>query len=70
MPPFVSYRTGRMDDARFAQTTQALGQRLDTLFTTAPIPFRPQNAGEYEIPSLTLRAEIAPEKSGFAAHLA
>lgn len=70
VPPFVSYRTGRMDDARFAQTTQALGQRLDTLFTTAPIPLRPQNAGEYEIPSLTLRAEIAPEKSGFAAHLA
>jgi len=70
VPPFVSYRTGRMDDARFAQTTEALGKRLDTLFTTAPIPFRRQNAGEYEIPALTLRAEIAPEKSGFAAHIA
>ena len=70
VPPFVSYRTDRMDAARFTQTTQALGERLDTLFTSAPIPFRRQNAGEYEIPALTLRAEIAPEKSGFAAHLA
>lgn len=70
VPPFVSYRTGRMDEARFAQTTRALGERLDTLFTTAPIPFRRQNAGDYEIPALTLRAGIAPGKSGFAAHLA
>ncbi|WP_296228923.1 NAD(P)H-dependent oxidoreductase [Ralstonia sp. UBA689] len=69
-PPFVTYRTGRMDEARFAQTTQALGARLDTLFTIEPIRFRPQNAGDYEIPALTLRAEIAPEKSGFAAHVA
>ncbi|CAJ0855865.1 Glutathione-regulated potassium-efflux system ancillary protein KefG [Ralstonia sp. LMG 32965] len=70
VPPFVSYRTGRMDEARFAQTTHALGERLDTLFTTAPIPFRRQNAGDYEIPALTLRDAIAPGKSGFAAHLA
>ncbi|WP_343550020.1 NAD(P)H-dependent oxidoreductase [Ralstonia sp.] len=70
VPPFVSYRTGRMDEARFAQTTRALGERLDTLFTTAPIPFRRQNAGDYEIPALTLRDGIAPGKSGFAAHLA
>ncbi|NMV40780.1 NAD(P)H-dependent oxidoreductase [Ralstonia insidiosa] len=70
LPPFVTHRAGRMDDARFAQTTQALGDRLDTLFTIDPIPFRQQNAGDYEIPALTLRAEIAPDKSGFAAHIA
>jgi NAD(P)H dehydrogenase (quinone) len=70
VPPFVIYRTGRMDDARFAQTREALGQRLDTLFTAAPIPFRQQNAGAYEIPALTLRADIAPDASGFAAHVA
>jgi len=70
LPPFVTHRAGRMDDARFAQTTLALGDRLDTLFTIDPIPFRQQNAGDYEIPALTLRAEIAPDKSGFAAHIA
>lgn len=70
LPPFLSYRSGRMDEARFAETSAALGQRLDGLFTDAPIPFRRQNGGDYEIPALTLRADIAPELSGFAAHLA
>ena len=70
LPPYVVYRTGRMDDVRFAQIRQTLGQRLDTLATTAPIPFRAQNAGAYEIPALTLRAEIAPGVEGFAAHIA
>ncbi|HEX2011372.1 MAG TPA: NAD(P)H-dependent oxidoreductase [Roseateles sp.] len=70
LPPFLAYRVGRMDEARFAETCAALGQRLDSLFSAAPIPFRPQNAGDYEIPALTLRADIAPERTGFAAHLA
>ena len=70
LPPFVTHRAGRMDDTRFAQITRALGDRLDTLFTIDPIPFRQENAGDYEIPALTLRAEIAPDKSGFAAHIA
>lgn len=70
LPPFVAYRTGRMDAARFARLTDALGRRLDTLFSAAPIPFRKQNAGDYEIPALTLRPDIAPAASGFAAHIA
>ncbi|EGD05960.1 ribosyldihydronicotinamide dehydrogenase (quinone), partial [Burkholderia sp. TJI49] len=43
---------------------------LDALRDTPPIPYRRQNAGDYEIPALTLKAEIAPEQTGFAAHLA
>jgi NAD(P)H dehydrogenase (quinone) len=70
LPPFLVYRTSRMDDARFADIREQLGRRLDTLFTAPPIPFRPQNAGDYEIPALTLKADVAPERSGFAAHLA
>ncbi|MDE1140621.1 NAD(P)H-dependent oxidoreductase [Paraburkholderia tropica] len=69
LPPFVVYRTSRMDDARFAQTREALGERLDRLWETAPIAFRQQNAGAYEIPALTLRDEIAPGRTGFAAHV-
>jgi NAD(P)H dehydrogenase (quinone) len=68
LPPFVEYRTGRMDDARFAAVRDALGQRLDDLWTTAPIPFRPQNAGAYDIPALTLRADLSPGGTGFAVH--
>ena len=68
LPPFVSYRSGKMDDARFASIREALGARLDALFDTAPIPYRPQNSGQYEIPALTLRDDIAPGRTGFAAH--
>jgi len=70
LPPFVIYQTHRMDDGRFDETRAALGKRLDELWTAQPIPFRRQNAGDYDIPALTLKAEIAPEKVGFAAHLA
>ena len=70
LPPFVIYRTSRMDEARFLTTCEALGQRLDDLWKTAPIPYRPQNAGAYEIPELTLRADLAPDQVGFAAHVA
>ncbi|KWE58687.1 NAD(P)H dehydrogenase [Burkholderia ubonensis] len=69
LPPFVIYRSGKMDDARFAQTRDALGERLDSLWATPPIPFRRQNAGDYEIPALTLKEDIAPERVGFAAHV-
>jgi len=70
LPPFVVYRTGRMDATRLAQTCAALGQRLDTLARTAPIPFRPQNGGDYRIPALTLREALAPGASGLAIHVA
>ncbi|WP_322032093.1 NAD(P)H-dependent oxidoreductase [Paraburkholderia sp. J76] len=69
LPPFLVYQTGRMDEARYAQTRDALGARLDALEHTAPIAFRKQNGGAYEIPALTLRAEVAPERTGFAAHV-
>jgi NAD(P)H dehydrogenase (quinone) len=70
LPPFVIYRTGWIDAARFSTICDTLGQRLDELGTTTPIPFRPQNAGAYEIPDCTLRPEIAPDQFGFAAHIA
>lgn len=65
LPSFVAYRTGKVD---FERVTQLLGERLDTLATTAPIPFRPQNAGDYEIPSMTLRPEHAPGEVGLRIH--
>jgi NAD(P)H dehydrogenase (quinone) len=70
VPPFVVYRTSRIDDARFSAIRDELGQRLDNLLTTTPIPFHPQNAGAYEIPALTLHPDVSPGQSGFAAHTA
>jgi NAD(P)H dehydrogenase (quinone) len=70
LPPFVVYRTSRMDEARFAQTCDALGRRLDELWSTRPIPYRRQNAGEYDIPECVLKNGVAPGQVGFAAHIA
>ncbi|MRW86503.1 flavodoxin family protein [Pseudoduganella sp. FT26W] len=70
LPPFLLYRSDRIDDARFAAACTALGERLDALATTAPIPFRRQNYGDYDIPAMTLKADIAPGVVGFGAHLA
>lgn len=70
LPPHVIYRTGKIDEAGFERVSEALGERLDTLMSTAPIPFRKQNAGDYTIPALTLRAALAPDRAGFGIHLA
>lgn len=69
LPPFVLYRTDKVDDAAFASACQQLGRRLDALFDDAPIPYRPQNAGEYHIPSLVLHDDVAAGQTGFGAHI-
>jgi NAD(P)H dehydrogenase (quinone) len=69
LPPFVVYRTGKIDAARYVDICAALGERLDKLANTAPIAFRPQNGGDYDSPALTLREDIAPGVTGFAAHV-
>jgi len=62
------YRSGKVDDDTFASLCTQLGQRLDTLSSIAPIAFRAQNAGDYDIPALTLREDLVPGLAGFAAH--
>ncbi|MCC8394700.1 NAD(P)H-dependent oxidoreductase [Paraburkholderia sp. MMS20-SJTR3] len=69
LPPFVVYRTSRVDDAKYVEVSEALGRRLDALWNDAPIAFRQQNGGAYTIPALTLRDEVAPGQVGFAAHV-
>jgi len=71
LPPFVTYRIGRgqVDETKYSKIVEDLGKRIDDLWTTKPIPFRPQNAGDYEIPALTLRDELAPGEAGLAVHV-
>jgi NAD(P)H dehydrogenase (quinone) len=71
MPSFVVYRTDRMGEDQFAGVRERLIQRLDGLWTDAPIAFRQQNAGDYEVPSMTLRPGLEPAGTqGFALHVA
>jgi NAD(P)H dehydrogenase (quinone) len=70
LPPFVVYRVDRFGEADFASAAEALRQRMRTLETTAPIPYRMQNGGDYLIPAMTLRPELGePGASGFSLHL-
>ena len=43
---------------------------MRTIETAAPIPYRMQNGGDYQVPSLELRPELGdPGVSGFALHV-
>jgi NAD(P)H dehydrogenase (quinone) len=47
------------------ETRDALANQPDNLWTAVPI----QNAAAYDIPALTLRADVAPKQPGFSAHI-
>ena len=70
LPPFVVYRVDRFGEADFEPTAERLRERMRTLATTQPIPYRQQNGGDYLIPSMTLRSDLGdPNMTGFKLHL-
>lgn len=70
LPPYVTYRVGkgRVTYEQYATMREELGKRIDDFWATEPIAFREQNGGEYEIPALTLKDDVAPGEVGFSAH--
>lgn len=70
LPPFVLFRIGpgRVSPELYASMVAELETRMDGFFSTEPIPYRPQNGGDYDLPALTLRNDLAPHVVGFAAH--
>jgi NAD(P)H dehydrogenase (quinone) len=70
LPPFVAYKTDSLDEARFEDIAEELRDRMRTIATIAPIPYRRQNFGDYLIPSGQLRPELGePGARGFALHV-
>lgn len=70
LPPFVAYGVDRLDKADFEPIAERLRERMRTLTTTSPIPYRRQNGGDYLIPTMQLRSELGdPGATGFALHL-
>ncbi|GGE00855.1 NAD(P)H dehydrogenase (quinone) [Aureimonas endophytica] len=69
LPPFVTYRADRLDAAGFDAAAERLEERMRTLFTTVPLPYRHQNGGDYLIPSMELQPSIEPGQAGFSVHL-
>lgn len=70
VPSFVVYRSDRADEVAFNAAAEELRQRLRELSTAQSIPFRPQNGGEYAVPTLILKpeVEVAYQLSGFSVH--
>jgi NAD(P)H dehydrogenase (quinone) len=69
LPAFVAHRVDRLDAAGFQMTAERLRERMRTLASTAPIPYRRQNGGDYLIPGLQLRPGLEePGTASFALH--
>lgn len=69
LPSFLVHRVDRFDDASFAPVAERLRERMRTIATTAPIPYRQQNGGDYLIPSMQLRSGVEDAgATGFALH--
>jgi len=70
LPSFVIYQTDRLDEADFDRAAEQLGERMRTIETTPPIPYRQQNGGDYLIPTMELRQGLGdPGTDGFKLHL-
>ncbi|MQY23032.1 NAD(P)H-dependent oxidoreductase [Nocardia macrotermitis] len=69
LPPFTLYGMNHVSPEDFSDAAKAWEQRLLALADTDPIPYRTQNGGDYEMPSLRLRAgrEVMGDK-GFGLH--
>jgi NAD(P)H dehydrogenase (quinone) len=70
LPSFAVYGTDRFDETHFQSAAQQLRERMRTLETTPPIPYRRQNGGDYHIPSMERRPGLeAADTAGFSLHL-
>ncbi|WP_342801475.1 NAD(P)H-dependent oxidoreductase [Nocardia sp. No.11] len=70
LPPFVVYGADKITEADYPDLAAAWQRRLRALASTAPIPFRRQNFGDYEIPSLQLEPGLEPAgRTGFGLHV-
>ncbi|MBB4374100.1 NAD(P)H dehydrogenase (quinone) [Bradyrhizobium sp. cir1] len=70
LPPFVVYKSDKLDEVAFAAIAARLHERMSTLATTSPIAYRRQNGDDYLIPSMQLRSGLGdPGLSGFALHV-
>jgi len=69
LPTHAVHGAGRMNAQAVQEALDAWGARLTTIFSESPIPYRPQNGGDFDDRRHTLRPEVAPDLEGFAAHL-
>ncbi|MDC7784570.1 NAD(P)H-dependent oxidoreductase [Rhodoplanes sp. TEM] len=70
LPAHVVHRADRLDAAGFEAAAEGLRERMRTIATTPPIPYRRQNGGDYLISGCELRPDLGdPGARGFALHV-
>ncbi|WP_259781867.1 NAD(P)H-dependent oxidoreductase [Aestuariispira ectoiniformans] len=70
LPSFVTYQADRLSPDNFEAEAERLRDRMRSLETIRPIPYRRQNDGDYLMPSMKLRPELNHAgESGFSIHL-
>ena len=69
LPTYAAYGTGRMSREEVDTAKAAWRSRVEGLFEDAPIPFRPQNGGDYP-DGHVLAQDVAIGQSGLLAHIA
>lgn len=67
LPPVAIYNTNHLTARDYEAAAAELRTRLREADTTEPIPYRPQNGGDYD-DRMTLRPDIAPARTGLDAH--
>jgi NAD(P)H dehydrogenase (quinone) len=65
VPSFVVYRTVRLPEREFRTVADAYVERLLTMATTEPIPYRTENGGDFE-DGMTLDPSLGEGQSGLA----
>lgn len=68
LPTFAVYDTERLEAPAVAETLGRYREKLATLFNEKPIPFRPQNGGDYPNRH-ELAKDVAPGVTGLDAHV-
>jgi len=68
LPTYAVYGTGRITAQGVAAAKAAWRSRLERLFGDEPIPFRPQNGGDYP-DGHVLAGHVAVDLSGLPAHV-
>jgi NAD(P)H dehydrogenase (quinone) len=69
LPPVLIPGADRLTPEEGETAAKELRERLLTMPTTEPIPYRTQNGGDYD-EKLVLRPDVAPGLTGLGVHLA
>lgn len=70
LPPHLEYRVDRTGEEDYSKLTERMRERLRTVFADEPILYRPQNKGDYLIPTMLLKSDKELEGTkGYALHV-